>query len=48
MPHITLSDEFPGIRSLFNYSPETSEPMNQLANLLLFDKSYSTLTPENI
>lgn len=45
MPHITLSDEFPGIRSLFNYSPETSEPMNQLANLLLFDKDFSTLTP---
>ncbi len=45
MPHITLSDEFPGIRSLFMYSPATSEPMNQLANLLLFDKDYSTLTP---
>lgn len=45
MPHITLPDEFPGIRSLFMYSPATSEPMNQLANVLLYDPEYSTLTP---
>ncbi len=45
MPHITLSDEFPGIRSLFNFSPATTEPMNQLANILLYDPESSTLTP---
>jgi uncharacterized peroxidase-related enzyme len=35
MPHINLSSEFPGIRSLFMFRPETAAPLNQLAQTLL-------------
>lgn len=35
MPHIKLSKEFAGIVSLFDFSPETSKPLNQLAEILL-------------
>jgi uncharacterized peroxidase-related enzyme len=39
MPHITLSEGFPGIRSLMMYSPETALPLNQLAQVLLHNPS---------
>lgn len=35
MPHITVDENLPGIRSLMAFSPETAEPMSKLANLLL-------------
>ena len=34
MPHIPLPD-FPGIRALMTYRPETSKPLNELAEVLL-------------
>ena len=34
MPHIPLPD-FPGIRALMMYRPETSKPLNELAEVLL-------------
>lgn len=34
MPHISLPD-FPGIRALLTYRPETSKPLNELAEVLL-------------
>src|SRR5476651_2675903 len=37
MPHINLSNEYPGIRSLFVYRPETARPLNELAQTLLHD-----------
>jgi len=43
MPHIKLSDELPGIVSLFAFRPETAEPMRALAEVLL--RGPSTLTP---
>jgi len=39
MPHITLPEGFPGIRSLMMYSPETALPLNQLAQALLHNPS---------
>jgi uncharacterized peroxidase-related enzyme len=45
MPHITLPKEYPGIRSLFMYSPATALPLNNLVQTLLHDKETSTLTP---
>jgi uncharacterized peroxidase-related enzyme len=45
MPHIDLPEGFPGIRSLFMYSPETAKPLNDLVQTLLHDSSTSTLTP---
>ncbi len=41
MPHIPLP-EFPGIRALMTYRPETSKPLNELAETLL--RGPSTLT----
>ncbi len=37
MPHITLSKEYPGIRSLFMFRPETAVPLNHLVQTLLHD-----------
>jgi len=35
MPHINLSNDYPGIRSLFIYRPETAKPLNDLVQVLL-------------
>src|SRR6201996_6548214 len=35
MPHIDLPKEFPGIRSLFMFRPETAAPLNNLVQTLL-------------
>lgn len=35
MPHINLPTEFPGIRSLFMFRPETATPLNALVQTLL-------------
>lgn len=35
MPHIDLPKEFPGIRSLFMFRPETAKPLNDLVQTLL-------------
>jgi uncharacterized peroxidase-related enzyme len=35
MPHIDLKNDLPGMRSLMAYSPETAEPINELAEILL-------------
>ena len=35
MPHINLPQEFPGIRSLFMFRPETAGPLNALVQTLL-------------
>src|SRR5271170_7069267 len=45
MPHIVLPDGYPGIRSLFMYSPATALPLNHLVQTLLHDVETSTLTP---
>ncbi len=45
MPHIALPGGYPGIRSLFMYSPATAMPLNQLVQTLLHDPETSTLTP---
>lgn len=45
MPHIALPEGYPGIRSLFLYSPETARPLNDLVQTLLHDPGTSTLTP---
>ena len=37
MPHINLSNDYPGIRSLFVYRPETAKPLNALVQTLLHD-----------
>ncbi len=37
MPHINLPKEYPGIRSLFMFRPETSVPLNGLVQKLLHD-----------
>src|SRR5678815_2022810 len=39
MPHISLSDELPGIRGLLAFRPETSKPLADLANILLHEPS---------
>ena len=43
MAYIDLPNEYPGIRSLMMYRPETALPLNQLAQALL--RGSSTLTP---
>jgi uncharacterized peroxidase-related enzyme len=43
MPHIELQDGLAGMRALQKYRPETAEPLNQLANILL--QGPSTLSP---
>jgi uncharacterized peroxidase-related enzyme len=35
MAHIELENDLPGIRGLMAYSPETAEPLNALAEMLL-------------
>lgn len=35
MAHIDLNNELPGIRGLMQYSPETAQPLNELAEILL-------------
>lgn len=35
MPHIDLKNDFPGMRSVLAYSPQTAEPMGVLAEILL-------------
>jgi alkylhydroperoxidase family enzyme len=45
MPHIALPKEYPGVRSLFMFSPETAKPLNDLVQTLLHDPATSTLTP---
>ncbi|HVW13844.1 MAG TPA: peroxidase-related enzyme [Mucilaginibacter sp.] len=37
MPHIDLPKEYPGIRSLFMFRPETAKPLNYLVQTLLHD-----------
>ena len=43
MAHITLDNEFPGIRGLMTYRPETAAPLNELVDILL--RGPHTLTP---
>src|SRR6185312_7266738 len=43
MAHITLREDLPGIRGLLAFRPETAEPLNQLADILL--RGPSTLSP---
>jgi uncharacterized peroxidase-related enzyme len=45
MPHVALPEGFPGIRSLFMYSPATAVPLNHLVQTILHDPGTSTLTP---
>lgn len=44
MPHIDLPKEYPGIRSLFVYRPETAAPLNSLVQTLLHNP-HPTLSP---
>ena len=37
MPHINLPKDYPGIRGLFAFRPETAAPLCQLAQVLLHD-----------
>jgi len=37
MPYISLPEDYPGIRSLFVFSPETAVPLNALVQVLLHD-----------
>jgi len=39
MPHIRLNEELPGIRSLFDFRPETAGPLCRLADILLHQSS---------
>ena len=43
MAHITLDNEYPGIRGLMNYRPETARPLNELVDVLL--RGPHSLTP---
>jgi AhpD family alkylhydroperoxidase len=43
MAHIQLQEDLPGIRGLMVFRPETAEPLNQLADLLL--RGPNTLSP---
>jgi uncharacterized peroxidase-related enzyme len=44
MPHIDLPKEYPGIRSLFIYRPETAAPLNAPVQTLLHNP-HPTLSP---
>jgi len=44
MPHIDLPKEYPGIRSLFMFRPETAGPLNALVQTLLHNP-HPTLSP---
>ena len=35
MAHIQVREDLPGIRGLMVFRPETAEPLNQLADVLL-------------
>jgi uncharacterized peroxidase-related enzyme len=37
MPHIPLPEGLPGIRGPMAFRPETAKPINELANILLFE-----------
>jgi len=37
MPHIEVNNDFPGIRGLMAFRPETAEPLSALAEVLLRD-----------
>ncbi|MFF5208148.1 carboxymuconolactone decarboxylase family protein [Streptosporangium sp. NPDC000396] len=39
MPHIALNTDEPGIRGLLRYRPQTAKPLNELAQVLLFEES---------
>lgn len=43
MAHITLDNEYPGIRGLMTYRPETARPLNELVDVLL--RGPNSLTP---
>jgi uncharacterized peroxidase-related enzyme len=43
MAHITLDNEYPGIRGLMTYRPETAGPLNELVDVLL--RGPHSLTP---
>jgi uncharacterized peroxidase-related enzyme len=43
MAHITLDNDYPGIRGLMTYRPETARPLNELVDVLL--RGPHTLTP---
>lgn len=43
MAHITVPEDLPGIRGLMAFRPETSKPLNELAEVLL--RGPGTLTP---
>ncbi len=45
MPHIDLPGGYPGIRSLFMFSPVSALALNNLVQTLLHDPETSTLTP---
>lgn len=44
MPHINVPKEYPGIRSLFMFRPETAAPLNALVQTLLHNP-HPTLSP---
>lgn len=46
MPHINLSHEYPGIRSLFVFRPETAAPLNALVQALLHNPHPTLSTGE--
>jgi AhpD family alkylhydroperoxidase len=43
MAHIELREDLPGVRGLMVFRPETAEPLNQLADILL--RGPNTLSP---
>src|SRR5262245_12105389 len=43
MTHIALPEGLPGMRALQTFRPETAQPLNQLANILL--RGPSSLSP---
>jgi uncharacterized peroxidase-related enzyme len=45
MPYIAVPEGYPGIRSLFMFSPVTAAPLNHLVQTLLHDPETSTLSP---
>ncbi len=47
-PHITLQEGTAGIRSLFIFRPETSKPLNELAEILLAGESTLTRAEREI
>ena len=41
MAYINVSDELPGIRGLMAFRPETAQPLNNLAEILLRNEDNS-------